>query len=129
MNDENITQLCTELDKLLPLIPPRNVFTSEWLEQEYLSVTLMRDQGKPSYRNEYRIIKLLIESRTKELLKNKDNLALFVPAGTIIRYIENSIKEKYHERVQAKSVNAELEKLLNIPLYNLSVKILRSMII
>ncbi|KAL3885970.1 hypothetical protein ACJMK2_026001 [Sinanodonta woodiana] len=116
MDDENITQLCAELDKLLPLVPPGNTSTSEWLEQEYLSVTLMRDQGKPSYRNEYRIIKLLIESRTKVLLKNKDKLALFVPAGRIIRDIENSLKDIYNERGQDKSVNAELEKLLNTAL-------------
>ncbi|KAL3879087.1 hypothetical protein ACJMK2_031401 [Sinanodonta woodiana] len=116
MNDENIAALSTELDKLLPLVPPGNNFTSEWLEQEYLSVTLMRDQGKPSYRNEYRIIKLLIEARTKTMLKNKDKLALFVPASRIIRTIENSIKETYNERAQAKFVNAKLEKLLDIPL-------------
>ncbi|KAL3858813.1 hypothetical protein ACJMK2_009066 [Sinanodonta woodiana] len=116
MDDENINQLCAELDKLLPLVSPGNNFTSEWLEQEYISVTSMRDQGKPSYRNEYRIINLLIESRTKVLLKNKDKLALFVPAGRIIRDIENSLKETYNERAQAKSVNAELEKFLNTPL-------------
>ncbi|KAL3885591.1 hypothetical protein ACJMK2_025642 [Sinanodonta woodiana] len=116
MDDENITQLCAELDKVLSLVPPGNTFTSEWLEQEYLRVTLMRDQGKPYYRNEYRIIKLLIESRTKVLLKNKDKLALFVPAGRIIRDIENSLKYIYNERGQDKSVNAELEKLLNTPL-------------
>ncbi|KAL3866667.1 hypothetical protein ACJMK2_043949 [Sinanodonta woodiana] len=116
MDDENIAQLCTELDKLLPLVPPGNNFTSEWLEQEYLSLTSMHDQGKPSYRNEYRIIKLLIESRTKVLLKNKDKLAQFVPAGRIIRNIENLLKETYNERAQAKSVNAELEKLLSAPL-------------
>ncbi|KAL3871247.1 hypothetical protein ACJMK2_039254 [Sinanodonta woodiana] len=86
MNDTNITELCIELDKLLPLVPAANSFTSEWLEQEYLSVTSMRDHGKPSYRNEYRIIKFLIESRTKTLLRNKDKLALFVPAGRIIRH-------------------------------------------
>ncbi|KAL3879162.1 hypothetical protein ACJMK2_031471 [Sinanodonta woodiana] len=116
MNDENIAALSAKLDKLLPLIPVGNNFTSEWLEQEYLSVTSRRDQGKPSYRNEYRIIKLLIEARTKTLLRNKDKLSLFVPAGKIIRDIENSIKETYNERAQAKSVNAELEKLLNAPL-------------
>ncbi|KAL3879232.1 hypothetical protein ACJMK2_031540 [Sinanodonta woodiana] len=92
MNDTNITQLSAELDNLLPLVPTGNNFTSEWLEQEYLSVTSMRDQGKPSYRNEYRIIKLLIESRTKVLLRNKDKLALFVPVGRIIRDIENNLK-------------------------------------
>ena len=76
----------------------------------------MRDQGKPSYRNEYRIIKLLIEARTKALLKNKEKLALFVPASRIIRDIENDLKETYNERAQAKAVNAELEKFLNAPL-------------
>ncbi|KAL3860022.1 hypothetical protein ACJMK2_010196 [Sinanodonta woodiana] len=116
MNDENIAALSSELDKLLPLVPPGINFTSEWLEQEYLSVTSMRDQRKPSYRNEYRIIKLLIEARTKTMLKNKDKLALFVLASKIIRAIENSIKETYNKRAQAKSVNAELEKLLNEPL-------------
>ena len=98
------------------MVPPGNNFTSEWLEQEYLTVTSMRDQGKPSYRNEYRIIKLLIESRTKVFLKNKDKLALFVPAGRIIRNIENDLKETYNERAQAKYVNKELEKLLNATL-------------
>ncbi|KAL3882986.1 hypothetical protein ACJMK2_029287 [Sinanodonta woodiana] len=116
MDDENSSQLYAELDKFLPLVPPGNNFTSEWLKQEYFSVPSMRDQGKPSYRNEYRIIKLLIESRTKVLLKNKDKLALFVTAGRIIRGIENSLKETYNERAQAKFVNAKLEKLLNIPL-------------
>ncbi|KAL3875454.1 hypothetical protein ACJMK2_033401 [Sinanodonta woodiana] len=96
MNDENIAALSTELDKLLLLVPSGNNFTSEWLEQEYLSVTSMRDQGKPSYRNEYRIIKLLIEARTKVLLKNKDKLSMFVPTGRIIRDIENYIKEAYN---------------------------------
>ncbi|KAL3889494.1 hypothetical protein ACJMK2_001834 [Sinanodonta woodiana] len=116
MNDENISQLCTELDTLLPLVPPGHNVTSEWLEQEYLSVTSMRDQGKSSYRSEYRIIKLLIESRTKMLLRNKDKLALFVPAGRIIRDIEKDLKETYNERAHPKSVNAELDKLLNAPL-------------
>ncbi|KAL3848106.1 hypothetical protein ACJMK2_018991 [Sinanodonta woodiana] len=101
MDDKNINQLCDKLDKLLPWVPPGNNFTSEWLEQEYLIVTSMRDQGKPSYRNDYIIIKLLIEARTKVLLKNKDKLALFVPAGRIIRDIENSLKETYNERAQA----------------------------
>ncbi|KAL3842749.1 hypothetical protein ACJMK2_020735 [Sinanodonta woodiana] len=113
MNDENIAALSAELDKLLPLVPVGNNFTSEWLEQDYLSVTSMRDQGKPCYRNEYRIIKLLIEARTKTQLRSKDKLSLFVRAGRIIKDIENSIKETYNERSQAKSVNAELEKLLN----------------
>ncbi|KAL3848074.1 hypothetical protein ACJMK2_018955 [Sinanodonta woodiana] len=115
MNDENINQLCTELDKLVSLVPPGNNFTSEWLEQEYLSVTSMRDQGKPSYRNEYRIIKLLIEARTKVLLKHKDKLVLFAPSGRIIRDIEYDLKETYNERAQAKSVNAELDTLINTP--------------
>ncbi|KAL3875339.1 hypothetical protein ACJMK2_033297 [Sinanodonta woodiana] len=96
MNDENIAALSIELDKLLLLVPSGNNFTSEWLEQEYLSVTSMRDQGKPSYRNEYRIIKLLIEARTKVLLKNKDKLSMFVPTDRIIRDIENYIKEAYN---------------------------------
>ncbi|KAL3884543.1 hypothetical protein ACJMK2_024677 [Sinanodonta woodiana] len=79
MNDINIVELIVELDKLAPYVPAGNTFTSEWLEQEYSSVTSMRDQGKPSYRNEYRIIKILIEARTKMLLKHKDKLVLFVP--------------------------------------------------
>ncbi|KAL3858036.1 hypothetical protein ACJMK2_012652 [Sinanodonta woodiana] len=116
MNHQNIAQLCDELDKLLPLVPPGNNFTSNWLEQEYLTVTSMRDQGKPSYRNEYRIIKMLIESRTKILSKNKDKLAQFVLVSRIIRYIENSLKETYNEQAQAKYINAELDKLLNAPL-------------
>ncbi|KAL3865326.1 hypothetical protein ACJMK2_006926 [Sinanodonta woodiana] len=116
MNDENIAALSTELDKLLRLVPPGINFTSEWLEQEYLSVTSMRDQGKPFYRNEYRIIKFVIEARTKTMLKNKDKLSMFVPASKIIQAIENSIKETYNERAHAKSVNVELEKLLNEPL-------------
>ena len=112
MNDENIAQLCAELEKVAPLIPSGNNFTSEWLEQEYLTVTSMRDQGKSSYRNEYRIIKLLIESRTKVLLKNKNNLKQFVTASRIIRDIENSLKETFKEQADAKIINAELEKLL-----------------
>ncbi|KAL3864901.1 hypothetical protein ACJMK2_006548 [Sinanodonta woodiana] len=116
MNDENIAALSTELDKLLPLVPSGNNFTSEWLEQEYLSVISMRDRGQPSYRNEYRIIKLLIESRTKVPLKNKDKLPLFVPAGRIIKNIENELKETCNERAQATSLNEELEKLINAPL-------------
>ncbi|KAL3890126.1 hypothetical protein ACJMK2_002419 [Sinanodonta woodiana] len=116
MDDENISQLCNELDKLLPLVSPGNNFTSNWLEQEYLTVTSMRDQGKTSYRNEYRIIKMLIESRTKMLLKNKDKLAKFVPVGRIIRDIENLLKETYNEQAQAKSINAEYNKLLDEPI-------------
>ena len=112
MNEENITLLCAELEKLAPLIPKGNNFTSDWLENEYLSVTSMRDLGKPSYRNEYRIIKLLIESRTKVLLKNRDKLKEFVVASRIIRDIENSLKETFKEQTEAKQLNAELAKLI-----------------
>ncbi|KAL3879485.1 hypothetical protein ACJMK2_031781 [Sinanodonta woodiana] len=80
MNDENIAQLIVELDKLTPFVPPGNTFTSEWLEDAYSGVTSMRNDGKPSYRNEYRITKVLIEARTKVLLKHKDKLVLFVPS-------------------------------------------------
>ena len=116
MNDENIAQLIIELDKLAPYVPPRNTFTREWLEQEYSGVTSMRDQGKPSYRNEYRIIKLLIKARTKVLLKHKYKLMLFVPTGRIIKSIEDALKQDYEEHQQAKSVNEEYMKLLNTPL-------------
>ncbi|KAL3858388.1 hypothetical protein ACJMK2_012979 [Sinanodonta woodiana] len=78
MNDENIAQLIIELDELAPLVPSGNTFTSTWLENEYAGVLAMRDQGKPSYRNEYRIIKILIEARTKLLLKNKDKLVFLL---------------------------------------------------
>ncbi|KAL3886359.1 hypothetical protein ACJMK2_026357 [Sinanodonta woodiana] len=93
MNDDNIAQLIIELDKLAPLVPSGNTFTSSWLENEYAGVLSMRDQGKPSYRNEYRIIKILIESRTKVMLKHKEKLVLFVPASRIIKAIEVSLNE------------------------------------
>ncbi|KAL3865933.1 hypothetical protein ACJMK2_043278 [Sinanodonta woodiana] len=102
MNDENIAQLITELDKLTPFVQSGNTFTSTWLESEYAGVLAMRDQGKSSYRNEYRIIKILIEARTKVLLKNNDKLVLFVPASTIIKSIEEALKEEFYERKNAK---------------------------
>ena len=105
MNDENIAQLIVELDKLAPYVPAGNTFTSDWLENEYAGVISMRDQGYPYYRNEYRIIKKLIEARTKVLLKNRDKLVLFVSAGRIIKSIEDAIKQEYEDRQQAKSVN------------------------
>ena len=111
MNDENIAQLIVELDKLALLVPSGNTFTSAWLENEYAGVISMRDQGKPSYRNEFRIIKILIEARTKVLLKNKDKLVLFVPASRIIKTIEEALKEEFNERKNAKEVNADLEKI------------------
>ena len=46
MNEEDIALLSAELEKLAPLVPTGNNFTSEWLESEYLTVTGMRDQGK-----------------------------------------------------------------------------------
>ncbi|KAL3877737.1 hypothetical protein ACJMK2_035400 [Sinanodonta woodiana] len=116
MNDENIAQLIIELDKLAPLVPSGNTFTSTWLENEYAGVISMRDQAKPSYRNEYRIIKIPIEARTKVLLKNKDKLVLFVPASRIIKAIEEALKKEFNERKNAKEINADLEKLLNMPL-------------
>ncbi|KAL3851630.1 hypothetical protein ACJMK2_015363 [Sinanodonta woodiana] len=116
MNDENIAQLIVELDKLAPLVPSGNTFTSAWLENEYPGVTSLRDQGKPSYRNEYRIIKILIEARRKVLLKKRDKLVLFVLASRIIKAIEDVLKEDFNERRNAKEVNADLEKLLNMPL-------------
>ncbi|KAL3879881.1 hypothetical protein ACJMK2_032158 [Sinanodonta woodiana] len=116
MNDENIAQLIVELDKLAPLVPSGNTFTSTLLENEYAGVTSMRDQGKPSYRNEYRIIKILIETRTKVLLKNRHKLLLFVPVSRIIKTIEDALKEELNERKNTKEINADLEKLLNMPL-------------
>ncbi|KAL3888524.1 hypothetical protein ACJMK2_000890 [Sinanodonta woodiana] len=92
MNDENITHMCNELDKLAMYVPAGITFTSDWLEQEYLGVTSMRDQGKPSYRNKYRIVKLLIEARTKVLLKHLYKMGLFVAASRIIKSIEDSLK-------------------------------------
>ncbi|KAL3871157.1 hypothetical protein ACJMK2_039173 [Sinanodonta woodiana] len=114
MNDENIALLITELDKLAPLVPSGNTFTSTWLENEYAGVLAMRDQGKPSYQNEYRIIKILIEARTKVLLKNKDKLVLFVPASRIIKAIEEALKEEFNECKNAKYSNADLDKLFNM---------------
>ncbi|KAL3886043.1 hypothetical protein ACJMK2_026268 [Sinanodonta woodiana] len=111
MNYKNITSLIVELDKHAQYVPDGNTFTSEWLEQEYSGVTAMRDQGKPSYRNEYRIIKILIEARTKVLLKHRDKLALFVPSAKIIKSIEDAIKEEFNCR-HAKSINDELKKKL-----------------
>ncbi|KAL3886321.1 hypothetical protein ACJMK2_026323 [Sinanodonta woodiana] len=116
MNDENIALLIIELDKLAPLVPSGNTFTSTWLENEYAGVTSMRDQGKPFYQNEYRIIKMLIEAHTKVLLKNKDKSVLFVPASRIIKSIKEALKEEFNERKNAKEVNANLEKLLSMPL-------------
>ncbi|KAL3871445.1 hypothetical protein ACJMK2_039442 [Sinanodonta woodiana] len=116
MNDENIAQLIIKLDKLAPLVPSGNTFTSTWLENEYAGVTSMRDHGKPSYRYEYRMIKILIEACTKVLLKNKDKLVLLVPASRIIKAIEDALKEEFNERQNAKVVNADLEKLLSMPL-------------
>ncbi|KAL3881405.1 hypothetical protein ACJMK2_027850 [Sinanodonta woodiana] len=115
MNVENTAQLIVELDKLAPFVPPGNTFTSEWLEQEYSAVTSMRDQGKPSNRNEYRIIKILIEARTNVLLKHRDKLVLFVPASRIIKSIENALEKEFNSRQHAKAIN-DLEKLLNTPL-------------
>ncbi|KAL3864907.1 hypothetical protein ACJMK2_006553 [Sinanodonta woodiana] len=116
MNDENIAQLIIELDKLAPLVPSGNTFTSTWLENEYAGVISMRDQGKPSYRNKCRIIKILIEARTKVLLKNKDKLVLFVPASRTIKAIDEALKEEFNERKNAKEVNADLDKMLNMQL-------------
>ncbi|KAL3883076.1 hypothetical protein ACJMK2_029369 [Sinanodonta woodiana] len=116
MNDENIAQLIVELDKLAPLVPPGNTFTSAWLQNEYSSVTSMRDRGKPSYKNEYRIIKVRIEARTKVFLKNRDKLVLFVPASRIIKSIEDALKEEFDERQHSKEFNSDLEKLLSMPL-------------
>ncbi|KAL3859074.1 hypothetical protein ACJMK2_009316 [Sinanodonta woodiana] len=116
MNDENIAQLIVEFDKLAQYVPSGNTFTSEWLEQEFSTVMSMRYQGKPSYRNEYRIIKILIEARTKVLLKHKDKLALFAPSFKIITPIEDAFKEEFNSRHHAKTVNADLEKLANMSL-------------
>ena len=104
MNNENIAQLIVELDKLLPLVPAGNKFTSEWLENEYAGVTSMRAAGKPSYRNEYRIIKLLVEARISVLLRHRDKMMLFIAA---YKKIEDSLKDIYNNRTAAKSVNAE----------------------
>ena len=100
MNDENFAQLIIELDKLASLVPSGNTFTSTWLENEYAGAISVRGQGKPSYRNEYRIIKILIEVRTKVLLKNKA--------------IEEALKEEFNERKNAKYSNADLDKLFNM---------------
>ncbi|KAL3881771.1 hypothetical protein ACJMK2_028165 [Sinanodonta woodiana] len=116
MNDENIAQLIVELDKLALFVPSGNTFTSVWLENKYSTVISMRDQGKPSYRNEYRIKKILIEARTKVSLKNRDKLVLFVPASSIIKSIKDALKEEFNSRQHAKEINAYLEKLLSMSL-------------
>ena len=76
----------------------------------------MTDQGKPSYQNEYRIIKVLIEARTKVLLKQKDKLVLFVPSFRIIKSIEDALKEEFNSRRYSKVDNVDLAKFLNKPL-------------
>jgi hypothetical protein len=96
MNDENINQLCAELDKLKDYIGDNKVLTSDYLEHEYEGVVSMRDLGKPSYRNEYRIIKTIIDARTKVLIRYKDKLPLFVPASKIIKSIEEQLKDIYN---------------------------------
>ncbi|KAL3854094.1 hypothetical protein ACJMK2_013373 [Sinanodonta woodiana] len=116
MNDDNIVQLNDELDKLAQYVPPGNTFTSEWLEDAYSGVTTMRNEGKPSYRNKYRIIKILIEARTKVLLKHKDKLALFVPLFEIIQSIEDALKEEFNSRRHAKEINDDFKKLAKLSL-------------
>ncbi|KAL3871384.1 hypothetical protein ACJMK2_039388 [Sinanodonta woodiana] len=111
MNDEHIAQLIIKLDKLAQHVPPGNTFTNAWLEDEYSGVTSMRDQGKPSYRNEYKIIKILIEARTNVLLRHKDKLALFVASFKMVKSIEDALKEEFNSRQQAKSINADVDKL------------------
>ena len=56
---------------------------------------------------------MLIDSRTKVLLKNKDRVKEFVTASRIIRDIENSLKETFKEQADAKAINAELDKLID----------------
>ncbi|KAL3890144.1 hypothetical protein ACJMK2_002436 [Sinanodonta woodiana] len=116
MNDENIAQLIIELDNLSQYVPPGNTFTSAWLEDEYSGVRSMRNQGKQSYRNEYRVINILIDARTKVLLKHKDKLAPFVPRFKIVKSIGDALKEEFISRQQAKSINAYLAKLANMSL-------------
>ncbi|KAL3831357.1 hypothetical protein ACJMK2_023110 [Sinanodonta woodiana] len=111
MNDEIISRLMVELDKLAQYVSPGNKFTSEWIEDEYSGVTTMRNEGKPSYRNEYRIINVITEGRTKVLLKHKDKLALFVPSFKIMKSIEDALKEEFNSHRHAKEINADLEKL------------------
>ncbi|KAL3885576.1 hypothetical protein ACJMK2_025627 [Sinanodonta woodiana] len=112
MNDENLAHLIVELDKLAQYIPAGNTFTSAWLENEYSTVTSMRDQGKPSYRHEYRIINILIEARTKVLLKNREKLVLFVPTSRIIESIEDALKEEFNSRQHSKAINDDMEKMV-----------------
>ncbi|KAL3874170.1 hypothetical protein ACJMK2_037218 [Sinanodonta woodiana] len=109
MNDENIAQLIVELDKLALYVPVGNTFTSDWLEHEYSGVTSMRDQGKPSYRNEYRIMQILIEARTNVLSKQRDKLVLFVPASRIIKSLEDALKEEFNYRQHTRTINDDLE--------------------
>ena len=71
MNDENIAALSIELDKMLSFVPPGSKFTSEWLTNEYASVVESREQEWQTYRNEYRIIKTLMASRSRVLLKQR----------------------------------------------------------
>ncbi|KAL3889303.1 hypothetical protein ACJMK2_001647 [Sinanodonta woodiana] len=110
MNDENIAQLIVELDKLSEYVPPGNTFTIDWLENEYSTVTAMRCQGKLSYRNEYRIIKILIESLTKVLVNHRDKLVLLVLSFKIIKSIEDALKEEFNSLQHAKMINSDLEK-------------------
>ena len=116
MNDGIIATLSVEIDKLAPFIPAGNTFTSDWLEQEYSGVTLQRERGQPSYRNEYRIVKLLIESYTAAIVAHRDKLELFIPACRIIKSIENSLKEIFNQRQQFKPVRDEIERILSMPL-------------
>ena len=111
MNDENIAELIIELDKLAPLVPPGNHFTSEWLMNEYTDVTKTRNNGWQTYKNEYRIIKLLIDARTKVLLRNRDKLELFVPAFNIMKSIEDALKEEFEARKHGKSIISDLANI------------------
>ncbi|KAL3868779.1 hypothetical protein ACJMK2_041542 [Sinanodonta woodiana] len=116
MNDENIAQLIVELDKLAPYVPTGNTFTSVWLEQQYAGVTSMRDQGKPYYRNEYRIVKLLIKAYTATIVAHRDKIMIFIPACRIIKSIEDSLKEIYNQRQSFRPTRAEVERILALPL-------------
>ncbi len=113
MNDQNIAELCDELDKISQYVSPDNsIFTSKWIADEYKTVTDMQDRGRPSHRNEYRIIKTLIDASLLVLTKHKDKLAVFVPVCKIIRKIEKSIVEIFESEKSAKAVVEEMNKLL-----------------
>ena len=78
---------------------------------EYTDVARTRSNGWPTYRNEYRIIKLLIDARTKVLLRNRDKLELFVPSFNIMKSIEDALKEEFEARKHGKSITSDLANI------------------